>query len=136
MCIFGAGYTGLSAALHLADVNRVYDWCRNVYAGLAYNVGGIAMATLMGSRLASVVAEGKAALPIEAPRPVPLHRFHPLSIALRIAKGNWPINCGGGAGPPDLPHTERGPWHVVCWRQALSQAGSWWGAVDWQIGAE
>lgn len=88
----------------LAEVNWVYDWGgyvamtaqqrpllirldRNVYAGFGYNGRGIAIATLMGSQLGLAVAEGKAVLPIEAPRPVPLHWFHPLGIAVRIAKG-------------------------------------------------
>lgn len=88
----------------LAEVTWAYDWGgyvaitpqqrpllirldRNVYAGLGYNGRGIAMATLMGSQLGLAVAEGKAVLPIEAPSPVPLHRFHPLGIAVRTAKG-------------------------------------------------
>lgn len=59
----------------------------NVYAGLGYNGRGVAMATMMGKQLAMAVAGRGRKLPVEPPRPIPLHRFHGLGIAARIVGG-------------------------------------------------
>ena len=60
---------------------------KGVYAGLGYNGRGVAMATMMGKQLARLITQGRAELPLEPSRPIPLHGLYPIGIAGRTLGG-------------------------------------------------
>jgi glycine/D-amino acid oxidase-like deaminating enzyme len=62
---------------------------QGVYSALGYNGRGVAMATVMGRELASLVNnfEGKTALPLESPTPIPFHTFRQVGVTYRLTIG-------------------------------------------------
>ena len=58
-----------------------------VFAGLGYNGRGVAMATYMGDQLCRAINGEATEIPIDSPRPLPLHAGYPLGIAARTVAG-------------------------------------------------
>jgi glycine/D-amino acid oxidase-like deaminating enzyme len=73
-------------AMTLDHVPHVHRLAPGLTAALGFNGRGIAMATALGAALAAEVAGGAARLPDHPLRPVPLHAFHRLGVAL---VGTW-----------------------------------------------
>ena len=45
------------------------------------------MATMMGKQIALLIAEGRADLPLDQPRAIPLHALYPIAVGGRMIRG-------------------------------------------------
>lgn len=76
-------------AMNLTHIPSLVRLDRGVYSALGYNGRGVAMATVMGRELASLVKtpEGQSASPLEIPAPIPFHRFRQAGVTYRLTIG-------------------------------------------------
>jgi len=76
---------------------HLHELASGLFACLAYNGRGVAMATAMGSEIAARLcgaAEADLAMPLAPLRPIPFHRFWRAGVAIRVARGQFADRLG------------------------------------------
>ncbi len=78
------GYT----AMTLSRTPKLIALASGLHAGLGYNGRGIAMATMMGKQMASVVAGEEPDMPLEPMSRIPLHGLRQVGLSARLIAGS------------------------------------------------
>jgi sarcosine oxidase len=83
------GYT----AMTLSHTPKLMKLAPGLHAGMGYNGRGIAMATMMGKQMATLIMGGQPGMPLEPMTSIPLHGLRQVGLSYRLIAGTVLDRC-------------------------------------------